>query len=205
MDSLPGYKLETAPIYKALKKWHENLPAPMLKSLLADVQSLAQSLPSQSLSVGSACSGTDISTKVLETILMFWRRNFRIGMELVSQFVCEKDPNKQRFLLQNHSPQILVADSAHLGQGSVYNLITRATVVLPYTMLFTAGFTCVSRSPLSCHRKDNKGCVERGAEATGESFAQIFAYVQASRPSIVILENVVQLMEKVIVMRQEDL
>ena len=175
----------------------------MLKSLLADVQSLAQSLPSQSLSVGSACSGTDISTKVLETILMFWRRNFRIGMELVSQFVCEKKRSRQAtFLLQNHSPQIIVVDSAHLGQGSVYNLITRATVVLPYTMLFTAGFACVSRSPLSCHRKDNKGCVERGAEATGESFAQIFAYVQASRPSIVILENVVQLMEKAIVMRQ---
>ena len=196
---MPGYKLETAPIYKALQKWHENLPAPMLQSLMADVQFLAQSLPSQSLTVGSACSGTDISTKVLETILMFWRSNFRVTMELVSQFVCEKEPNKQRFLIENHSPQILVSDSAHLGQGSVYNLITRANVVLPYTMLFTAGFTCVSRSPLSRHRKDNKGCVEKGSEATGESFADNFAYVQASRPPIVILENIVQLMEKDIV------
>lgn len=61
--------------------------------------------------------------------------------------------------------------------------------------MLVAGPSCTSRSPLNPNSADNKGCVKAKQGTTGATFAFSMDYIRTRRPSLVILENVVELSE----------
>ena len=146
--------------------------------------------------VASACSGSYIVLKILDMLFGTFKYYWGYKFEWAHAFACEDDGGKQQFLRDNHSLKVLVDDVEDLKPPTVVDSLSGDTVALPHSTLFVAGFVCVSRAAVSSQRAQNKGCVARGEEKTGVSFANCFQYVKERKPSIVILENVTSLMEK---------
>ena len=66
----------------------------------------------------------------------------------------------------------MVADNACLTQESAANLAqAEARQVFPRVDVLDCGITCASRTNLSSRSDATVGCIQKGAEATGLSFA----------------------------------
>jgi hypothetical protein len=143
--------------------------------------------------MGTACSGTDLVVKVMELLIMHWSWRFGINFwdAFKHRFACENVTWKQEFIMaQFPGLPILFGELADLKESSAMNVISGSKKFVSGVTLFIAGFVCKSRSPANVHAKQNKGCVERGTEKTGESFKHCLGYITSHGVLCFLLENV---------------
>lgn len=194
-DAVQDTRIQT-PLSKAVRMWHAALPP---EALLELRQSLA-ALTDVPFKIGTACSGSDVLLIVFHELAKFWSETLGVPFTFRHCFACEKQTPVQAFLLQNFPDlEVLVPDLQFLADETVpciHRDGSTGFAQLPKVELFAAGFVCKSRSKLNSKAAEHRGCVQRGTDLTGESFAATGAYIRAHRPSLVFLENVGALAEK---------
>ena len=141
-----------AGLASAIFMWHEHLHAPMHQLLTKLVRNGL--LKFERKTWGSACSGTDVFGKALVALLQHW------GDECTFKqlYAAERDTAKQEFIKLQHEPGALFADVADLARNMALCKMKRVEVVVPSAELFTAGFSCTSRSSMNSQRAKFANC-----------------------------------------------
>ena len=136
--------------------------------------------------VGTACSGTDSPVAVLKALAATVP-----GLEVQHTFSCEKDAAKRQWILDNF-PELprLFGDIADLGTGQAWDYVAGAVSPVPQVDVFVAGFVCKSISQQNLKREQFADCIREASGLTGVTFKGVLDYVKASKPSVVVLENV---------------
>lgn len=176
------------PLTQAVRSWHDALPSTELLGLRRAL--IGMKVP---LSVGTACSGTDIAVLVLHEFARYWREVLGVTVPIRHLFACECNPEVQKFLQEQWPDcEALVPDMVSLVDDFVPTLGESGSrmVQLDAPDVFIAGFVCKARSRLNVNASSARGCVQHGTHSTGASFSMVSAYVSKRRPGLVILENV---------------
>ena len=175
-----------APLLIAFNLLMQSLPASAVVSLRKWISSFKQ------LCWGSACSGCDGIAFVFLNLQQWSKSVLNVPVRVKHVFACENAKQKRRFIAKIWSPMALFGDSICLASMKAVNLLDQAarTIPVPWTLIYFAGFVCVSRSPLNPKAAMNVGCVRDKTSKTGISFDQIFGYVRNVMPWIFIHENV---------------
>lgn len=190
---------DVRPLYRALEQWHRKLPVHLVRALRARLKDT-----DGFISVGTACSGTDIAVMLLEWMFDFWNEAYGVRLRMRQRFATEKNADVQRFLLQQFPDcEALIPDVEHLGSKwaptiGLEHINTKETgrlIIMPGVHIYIAGFVCRARSRLNGKSHQNKGCVEAGTASTGRSFKAVIDYVVKHRPRAVVLENLETLLE----------
>lgn len=192
----PEHK-ETAPLEEAIRSWHTVLDPKLVRMLHSSLNRLlTENQAGWSLTIATACSGTDIAVKTLQAILNFWEDEFQIQIPMAQVFSCERDVEKQLFL-QAEFPECeaIFGDTAVLSQTRAPTVAGDVAIV-KHASIYVAGFTCTSRSKLNVNRARNIGCVQKGEDKSGESFRTVAGYIDTSRPDVTLLENVVDMAQE---------
>jgi site-specific DNA-cytosine methylase len=150
------------------------------------------------VSYASACSGTDIAAICLEVFLNKTAEVLGLAVPLTHVYACEKNPLKQDFLRSQFSTSYMFGDVVDLGRQRSLDLLSNTEVLLPWSLVFTAGFSCKSRAQCSSRRVQNVNCLQqKDPEAeTSVTYEGVKASLVRSRPLIFLLENVTALLEK---------
>ena len=114
-----------------------------LRSCQAIMWMFLSSTPSTTLTLGTACSGTDSPVFVLRAI------TGAIGARVKHQFSCEYDKGKQHWIktaCDIDKDFKLFGDIAEIGCEYATNIITGNSELVPTSTLFVAGFSCKSLS-----------------------------------------------------------
>ena len=148
--------------------------------------------------MSSACSGCDIAFLSAEEMLSFWSTELGEPCSLTHGFACEHAKEKQQFLQTQFSLESLFHDVSELGKARGHDLITGQGVFVKGCYLFTAGFSCKSRTPLSSRSSANRNCLQnhQSDAETSYTFDHIMSYITRHTPTICILENVPALLQK---------
>ena len=148
------------------------------------------------LSVGTACSGTDVVFPMitrLSEILTDWSKQSRstfspdIPEELFSikhAFSCEIVPWKQDFISQNFQPVHLFRDIMVLGDG-YGTTVNGECVAVPRVAVFYVGFSCKDVSILNVNSPAHQDCVRKGRGKTGSTCQGALGYINWARPALV--------------------
>ena len=144
---------------------------------------------------GTGCSGSDVLVHVLGVLEKHWQAIFNMEVQFVQKFACEKNPEKQTFIMSQHHVPMILESLSLLSSDKAKNLVSGEIELVPYVMLFACGFPCTSRTSMSVNAKLNKHCCQKGTEATGSGFVDITKYLAKCQPLIVVLENIPALLE----------
>ena len=174
-----------------IKRWW----LPNVLSLLDDVCDDQGILP-----VGSACSCSEVWLIGIKAFMTVWNLESSHSVDedatkraTYSECCCEIDEPRQKFIIEQHDPQVLVGDVELLSQSQVFNLVTHKPVILPWMALFGLGFSCTSITKQSSIRASNKGCVRNKQGSTGTTFEGVRKVIVKHRPKVSFLENVEEL------------
>eukprot|EP00969_Alexandrium_andersonii_P367306 15470436-Alexandrium_andersonii.AAC.1 len=183
------------PIQFAINEWHDNLSHGTFRKLAQNLRATTNSV--QEITIGTACSGTDIIIKVAESIAKAWRETYDICFHIVHAFACEKDPEKQDNLTRQFPElSIIFNDINDLSETKATNVISGTLTPVPWVFMFACGFVCKSRTRLSSKASQNRNCIQNSTDAeTAFTFNAARDYIQSARPNTVILENVIELDE----------
>lgn len=186
----PCVDAELTPIRAAIEAWHAQLSPGTIISLRDNLERLSKECPE--ITLGTACSGSDIVVIVLRELIDYWEQAFGVSFRLRQSFACESNKAVQNFLLtQFPECEALLPDSSHLGMDwapTVHGLSSKLARIQS-VVLYVAGFVCKSRSPLNNGSPANVGCVQRGQGLTGKSFRSVASYIEKHRPAAVAFEN----------------
>jgi site-specific DNA-cytosine methylase len=145
------------------------------------------------LRVATMCSGTESPLLAIEMVQDALRSLGESELSIEHLFSAEIVPYKQAYIERNFHPPIIYRDITEI-TSAVHMKIPAATTVygskvpIPGNVhILIAGTSCVDFSRLNKHRRDLDQ--EDGGESSKTWYA-VLAYVTASRPAIVILENV---------------
>lgn len=177
-----------------VRAWHVSMPVPIQRTAFANLTRVFTA--KQQFSFGTACSGSDLVQRWVDALMKLWSEHYEKELQYSWEFVCEIDVVKQKFLADQHRFVRLFTDVGHLAQTRAYDAKSSGASPVPYVDVFMAGFSCTSRSKLNRSRSSNIHCVQNSSGATGHTFDSTFAYVRKYRPSAVLLENVVDLLEE---------
>jgi site-specific DNA-cytosine methylase len=159
------------------------------------VSRMQQLYAGQPLTVGTACSGSDMVVVVLELLQKTFITEFDSRVSFDFLFACERDPKKQKFILtQFPDLKFLMSSTKELTDAAAVNLKTGSRCIVPYVDIYVAGFSCVSRSRLNKNASQHRGCIASGTETSGVSFAEVWAYVGKVLPELVVFENLPDLL-----------
>jgi len=172
--------------------WHDNIASRSSELHLQWVRAMRQfgAARSGKLQVGTMFSGSDIAHLCIDELCAYWEKMYRISIVPEFKFMCESDPSKQRFLIDQFHPNLLFSNASDLGNVTAPDVISRSHALVPWTDLLLAGFPCVDRSSLSSRASSMKGCVRSGEGSTGEGFKHVLGYVDSAGPDLIVLENV---------------
>ena len=157
----------------------------------------------RTLEIGSFCSGTDILGLVSSRIMQeIHEHTGIIDVNVVCNFVCEKDKSKQVFLQKlehiSSNPECCIYDDAHeICKGYGMCLRHKKQCKAKRCELFGSGFSCTAVSPMNMNSKENKGSMRTsGQNPTADTFRSSIEYMRAHRPKITIMENLDRLDDK---------
>jgi site-specific DNA-cytosine methylase len=152
------------------------------------------------ISYGSGYSGSEIMWHVLQTLATIWSDLFAVTIEFQLVFTCEEHTGTQDYIRRQHpSCPLLFRKFEDLSQSRAFDMISGSLQIIPYVALFSAGFPCVTRSPLNNKaRKDGtqQNCVQQNVGKTGNGWVAVEKFLRRACPKVVLLENVSQLMRK---------
>ena len=195
LQHAPPQWAATTPLERAVEDYHRRQPMKLRRQLLFRLRAMLKELGTVVMS--SACSGCDIAFICCSKLFSYWKATLDVAVDLKHGFVCEKDPSKQKFLQDQHEAA-LFEDVMDLVKARAVDKKSGQVVWIPSCTIFTAGFSCKSRSSLNNKRSNFKSCLQLGmSEAeTSQTWEYTFGYIKEQRPPIAILENVTNLMEK---------
>jgi site-specific DNA-cytosine methylase len=137
----------------------------------------------RTVATGDGCSGTSIYLIGLEAFLEYVEPD----AILRNRFAADNQAHCKAFLLEQHSPQVLIHDVKEFSEPRVMNLTTLKMQALPVTAMFHAGFVCKDLSRLN-NSRDMLGI--RGNGRSSWTFNAVSQYIFKWRPVVSILENV---------------
>ena len=179
------------PLQEAARHMLANVSPARVLFLRDSLRSWAQRGP---MRIGTAFTGCDIVCKVLSILFAEFRMQLDVPCNFVMAFGCESVPSKRQWLMQQFPDlPILFDDVEALGAVAAINTLTKKQEIVPHVDLFTAGFTCTSRSPSNKSASHNKGCIKQGSDKSGEAFHKLKVYIMNKRPPCVLLENITPL------------
>ena len=181
-----------------VRQWHRCIPPPLLMPWLGGLRMFAEKLKrggEERITVASACSGTDLYVHCLDSLKRFWSSELAVDIEFDYVLAAEKCEAKQQFLRTQYRPAFLLRDIEDLTKTKATNLVTNLLEFIPHAKWFFAGFSCTSRSKMNVHSSANRGCIQDGQGATGDSFHKVRQFIEKCRPEFILLENVVELSE----------
>ena len=187
-----------SPLHRAIKQYHDFMPgATSRKYVAAMTAGLSNAMNEQGkLTVGSARSGTDIAYKVLEHLVGFVGPWMERPPQLRHIFGCERDAAKQLLLRQQYDLVHLFSCVSLLAQRTAHCEIQGKLVFVPECSVFSAGFSCKSRTPCSSKSAANRNCIQRQETEPAFTFQHIYAYIVSVSPHLFLLENVKNILEK---------
>ena len=141
----------------------------------------------------SACSGTEISDLCDKSITKVLADKFDIHIKLQGVIACEKNVNKQRWIMGMHDTPQIFNTLDDLTRTKALNVRSNKTELVKPFCKYTQGFPCISRTPLSSASSQNVNCVQQNREATGVGLNEGLAIIKKHWPQIVQLECVVGL------------
>jgi site-specific DNA-cytosine methylase len=136
--------------------------------------------------VATMCSGTESPLLAL-TKISYSLSKSGVRLEVDHAFSCEIEPFKQAYIDRNFAPKLLFRDIRELGDDQAATAYGALETVPLDVDLLVAGTSCVDYSPL---KTEKKGIEEQGE--SGQTFRGMMAWVERSKPSLVLLENVCQ-------------
>ena len=156
------------------------------------------------LRTGSACSGSEIAL-VVNTIIMTFLKG-----EVENIFSCEKAPAKADFIAKVVEPfcgadtsfdedSCCFKDILHLGAAEAECHKHGTACRVGHVHFKSTGFSCKNLSKLFSNKKsgiDPKKCFADKTGSSGETLDGLLAYVKSHSPSILVCENVDDLMGK---------
>ena len=128
----------------------------------------------------------------------FWysmRKLFNLRIKTCQKFMCESDPKKQLFLrLTNPNGGILIGNALDLVKPVVKNVFDGVMSAIPWTFILVGGFVCSDKAPTINNTKFLRTSMQDGVGATSMTFEMIYSYILLALPTIVILENLKELL-----------
>jgi hypothetical protein len=183
-----------------LHTWHGRMPISICRSFISGIRRTMTSVFSSNspMIIGSACSGSDIASRCIYSFVRFAKDYFAIHSPPIKLgLAVENDPRKREFLLTQHKDlEFLMEDVAMLSQNKAFNHVTKVAGFIPWPRVFSAGFSCTSRSKLNPKSAQNRHCVQGESGETGKTFHAVGGFIVRVRPYLSILENLVELCEK---------
>ena len=167
---------------------YRQLSAADVLSLRDRVQELWQATDGV-LSLGTACSGTDVLIRVVGLHLRKWKALFNFCFRIRHMFSCEIIDWKCRFIRDHWTPEAVFPDVTRLGNHKAQD-IDGTWRVVPSPLLFACGIECDSVSKLNVNAHRHRACIEHGSDKTGSTAQGTIGFVKAHKPLSVILENV---------------
>ena len=102
--------------------------------------------------------------------------------KFVHLYAADYDPEVLDFNSKNSKAKYLFGRVKELVEPQVHDHRTGQTVLVPHATLVLMGFVCVSRSPNNNKAKQNKGCISKGTEASGEAFHEGLEVIDTHKP-----------------------
>ena len=152
-----------------------------------DMATLQLTFDDNNLPCGSGCSGSGMEHTVCLALAAELNDRTGIDVRFAAALACELDPRKRSWLEHVHSPEVMESDVCTLADSPA---------VPQFLFSFSFGFSCKDLSTLNNVSGDFKEtCLstERDASArgsTGKTWAGCIAYVDATRPLVLFIENV---------------
>ena len=182
------------------------LPVALVRELTRNLKRLSKAGMCQ---FGTLSSGTDICMKVVEQLVEFWEDQYDIKVPYTQAFAVEADNAKANWLAkqifsqggevkhQSTNNTCIYYDNSDMCNSSarcrVHEMQVPTGCCVKHCRVVAAGFTCKARSSLNCRVKETRGCVQKGTEGTGESWAAVYGFIMAHHPDAFIGENVMNL------------
>ena len=189
-------RLCDTPLTKAIQQYASRVPMALRHRMR---YAIGMALPClHQMKVSSACSGCDIAFLCAEKLCSYWSVQLGEPCSLVHGFACEHLPEKQEFLKSQFALQELYDDVSDLSKVRATDLLSGRMCFLSSCFIFSAGFSCRSRTPLSSKSSQNRNCLQNHQQdaETSYTFDFILEYIQKQRPVLAILENVPALLQK---------
>ena len=144
---------------------------------------------SDSIGVGTACSGTDGPVGVVKDLCALVNLTALISKRFQCSFLfnCENHAGKRSWAYREHQPLQSFGDVKCLGRNLAPS-ITEKVVVVPGCTIFICGFSCKDRSSLNMHASShaNQNCVITGVGQTGATWQGARRYIENHRPSALV-------------------
>ena len=171
-----------------LKSQYDRLSPEKMVHLRQQLQDFATAYDGR-LSVGTACSGTDVLIHVLaDWLVPWWNKTFGLSIEVDHAFSCEVVEWKASWILAHFKPRYLFSDLFDLAKDTARDLISNGLAPVPSVSCFACGVECDTLSQLNNHRDPD--CVSTGTGKTGTTAVACFQYLRRHRPQFFFVENV---------------
>ena len=176
------------PMETLLKSQYDRLSPEKMVHLRQQLQDFATAYDGR-LSVGTACSGTDVLIHVLaDWLVPWWNKTFGFSIEVGHAFSCEVVEWKASWILAHFKPRYLFSDLFDLAKDTARDLISNGLAPVPSVSCFACGVECDTLSQLNNHRDPD--CVSTGTGKTGTTAVACFQYLRRHRPQFFFVENV---------------
>ena len=151
------------------------------------------------LHLWSGYGGTGVGGVTLRAITSVWKQSFGIDVTVEHDVIAERNGDKQRHLHHEIGPSVITSSVKELVEPRVINCV-QADGSLKSTgschksflpsrcSVFDNGVPCTSRTSLNKNAADNINCVQKGTDATGEGFKDVFDVGDAHWPEVVMIE-----------------
>ena len=149
---------------EALGEYSRKLPSHGTKSLQAALQAAFKGR--NSISFGTACSGSDIAVHTLPAFLVVYTETFDAPCALQHEFCCELHEGKRQFLAQQFEPRYIFQDVRELASCRALDAKSGMQAQVPDVDWLMGGFSRKSRTPWSSQAQKNLNCIARGDLST---------------------------------------
>ena len=100
------------------------------------------------MTVGTIFTGCDVVHHVLQSLAWAWMVMYNISFTFSMSFGCEKNEDKQRFLLREFpTMKRLFRDAVDLASTYAHDVKSGTMQLVPTVMLLIAGIVCASKRP----------------------------------------------------------
>ncbi|RMZ06979.1 hypothetical protein D0860_05310 [Hortaea werneckii] len=162
------------------------------KALRLGLKEALGSLKNRSIRIATLCSGTESPLLAMEMVADALKAQGLAGFDVEHVFSAEIVPHKQAYIERNFAPPRIFRDITEFPEALKHDEPHATTAygsVVPIPMdvdIVIAGTSCVDYS-----RQNNHQVSIDAAGESGRTWRGALAYCKASRPAIVIFENIV--------------
>jgi hypothetical protein len=121
----------------SMDKWHDMLSSYQTMCLLNGIR---RRKALGAWRIGTTFSGSDMVTDTLRALVEYWRERYGVLLEWEHCYNCEKDEEKQAFLMQTSGCAKLYRSMEELCQTQAYELKSGTLQIVPPVSLWEQAF-----------------------------------------------------------------